>query len=424
MFIDYAKIQIRAGKGGNGAVSFHREKYVAAGGPNGGDGGDGGNVVFEVNTHMATLMDFRYKTKYQAENGQDGMGKNCYGKDGKDLVIRVPKGTLIKDAESGRIIFDLSEEERFIAAKGGNGGHGNSHFATPTRQAPRFAKEGQKGQAREVILELKLIADVGLLGFPNVGKSTLLSTVSAARPKIANYHFTTLTPNLGVVAVDAETSFVMADIPGIVEGAAEGVGLGHAFLRHVERCRLLVHLVDMSGSEDRDPIEDFKIINRELANYSRPLSTLPQILVGNKNDLCSEENVAALKEFAKQENLPFYAISAATKEGVQALVYAIANTLKDLPPVVLFQPEMDLEEEKIVSGEKDYTVKRRDDGAYVIEGSWVDKVAGRVNINDYESLQYLHRVLKKGGVFDRLEAMGIEENAIVSILDVEFEYMR
>ena len=341
MFIDVAKIKIASGKGGDGKVSFHREKYVASGGPDGGDGGRGGSVIFQVDDNLSTLLDFRYKKKYVAANGENGMGKRMKGKDGANLVIRVPRGTIIRDRQTGQVIQDLSGDEPFVVAKGGNGGWGNTHFATPTRQTPRFAKPGQPGVEMEITLELKLLADVGLVGFPNVGKSTLLSVVSAARPKIANYHFTTLIPNLGVVRVAEEQSFVMADIPGIIEGAAEGAGLGHDFLRHIDRCRLLLHLVDAAGSEGRDPLEDVETINRELAGYSEFLASRPQIIVANKTDLLGEnrEPVEKLRQYAREHDFGFLELSAATGQGVQELIHKTWEMLQELPPVFIYEPE-------------------------------------------------------------------------------------
>ena len=339
-FIDKARIFCRAGKGGNGAVAFHREKYVSAGGPDGGDGGNGGNIVLVVDDNMSTLMDFRYKRKYVAETGMDGQGARKFGKQGKDLTIRVPRGTVVRDAESNEIIKDMSDSEPFILCRGGKGGWGNAHFATPTRQAPRFAKSGLEGEEHDVILELKLLADVGLIGFPNVGKSTLLSVVSKARPKIANYHFTTLYPNLGVVYVDEGVSFVMADIPGIIEGAAEGAGLGHDFLRHIDRCRLLVHVVDVSGSEGRDPVEDFDAINAELSQYSPDLATRPQIVVANKTDIMEDESLLEkLRAHVEPLGYPLFALSAASHTGTRELVLKIAEKLSTLPPVTVYEPE-------------------------------------------------------------------------------------
>lgn len=422
MFIDIAKIKIISGRGGDGKVSFHREKYVAAGGPDGGDGGRGGSVIFRVDDNLSTLLDFRYKKKYAAPNGENGMGKRMKGKDGADLIIRVPRGTLLRDQKTGQIIKDLSDDEPFVAAKGGNGGWGNTHFATPTRQAPRFAKPGLPGQELDIVLELKLLADVGLVGFPNVGKSTLLSMVSAARPKIANYHFTTLIPNLGVVRVAEEQSFVMADIPGIIEGASEGAGLGHDFLRHIDRCRLLLHLVDAAGSEGRDPIADIEAINKELAGYSEFLAARPQILVANKTDLLGDnrEPIEKLKAYAQEHDWLFAEISAATNTGVRALVNLTWQELTQLPPVFTYEPEFVPTEPEVT--ERDITVEKIDD-YYVIGGAWVERLMSSVNTEDYESRQYMDRMLANAGVYQRLEDMGVQEGDFVVIGDLEFEYV-
>ena len=422
MFIDVAKIKIASGKGGDGKVSFHREKYVASGGPDGGDGGRGGSVVFQVDDNLSTLLDFRYKKKYVAPNGENGMGKRMKGKDGADLVIRVPRGTIIRDRATGRIMKDLSDDEPFVAAKGGNGGWGNTHFATPTRQAPRFAKPGLPGVEMEITLELKLLADVGLVGFPNVGKSTLLSMVSAARPKIANYHFTTLIPNLGVVRVAEEQSFVMADIPGIIEGASEGAGLGHDFLRHIDRCRLLLHLVDASGSEGRDPLEDVQTINAELVGYSEFLASRPQIIVANKTDLLGDDReiLDKLKAYADEHDFGFLELSAATNQGVRELIHKTWEMLQDLPPVFTYEPEFVPVEEVVT--ERDITIEKVED-YYVVGGAWIDKIMGSVNTDDYESRLYMYRMLKNAGVYDRLEQMGVEEGSIVVIGEMEFEYI-
>ena len=424
MFIDVANIKIASGKGGDGKVSFHREKYVASGGPDGGDGGRGGSVVFRVDDNLSTLLDFRYKKKYVAPDGENGMGKRMKGKDGADLVIRVPRGTIVRDRATGRILKDLSDDAPFVAAKGGNGGWGNTHFATPTRQAPRFAKPGQPGTEREITLELKLLADVGLIGFPNVGKSTLLSMVSAARPKIANYHFTTLVPNLGVVRVAEEQSFVMADIPGIIEGASEGAGLGHDFLRHIDRCRLLLHLVDAAGSEGRDPLEDVQAINAELAGYSEFLASRPQIIVANKTDLLGDDRAMLdkLKAYADEHDFGFLELSAATNQGVRELVNQTWERLQDLPPVFTYEPEFAPEDEAQPVTERDITIEKVED-YYVVGGAWIDKIMGSVNTDDYESRLYMDRMLKNAGVYDRLEQMGVEEGSIVVIGDMEFEYI-
>lgn len=422
MFVDIAKIKIKAGNGGNGAVAFHREKYIASGGPDGGDGGKGGDIVFQVDDHLATLADFRYKRKYSAENGQNGGGSKCTGKKGKDLIIKVPRGTIIKEAESGAVLADMSSDEPFIAAKGGKGGWGNQHFATPTRQAPRFSRDGYPGEEWEVQLELKLLADVGLLGYPNVGKSSLISVVSEAKPIIADYHFTTLTPVLGVVRMGPESSFVMADIPGLIEGAGEGVGLGHRFLRHVERCRMLVHIVDVAGSEGRDPIEDFKTINKELAVFNPELTKCPQIVAGNKIDLATDEQLARFREFIEGEGLEYYEIVAPIAEGTKELINAVAARLATLPPVKRFESEpvpMEVIERKKDSGFK----ITENDGVYYVEAEWLIKILNKTDIDDYESLQYLQRVLASSGIFDALVERGIKEGDTVVIYDLEFDYV-
>lgn len=425
MFVDKAKIKIKAGNGGDGAVSFHREKYVAAGGPDGGDGGSGGNVVFQVDDNFSTLIDFRYKRKYVAQNGENGGAKRCTGKSAPDLVIKVPRGTVIREAESGRIMADMSDDEPKILAKGGRGGKGNSNFATSTRQIPRFAKPGFPGEAYEVTLELKLLADVGLVGFPNVGKSTLISVVSAAKPKIANYHFTTLTPVLGVVRLDEERSFVMADIPGLIEGASEGVGLGHEFLRHVERCRLILHVLDVSGIEGRDPIDDFEKINRELENFSESLAECPQIVVANKSDMASEEQIESLREYIEGLGLQFFTISAATTQGTGALMDAVGQKLSELPPVKVFEAEPLTPEEweTRFSSRQEFEVEV-EDGVYYVSAMWLEPILRTVNMEDYSSLQYFQRVLRSSGIIDKLEEMGIEEGDTVNIFGFEFDYIR
>lgn len=424
MFVDEAKIYVKAGDGGDGAVSFHREKYIAAGGPDGGDGGKGGDVVFVVDDNLSNLIDFRYKRKYVAEKGQNGSSKNSSGRGAEDLVVKVPKGTVVREAETGRILADLSDYEPVIIAHGGKGGRGNAHFATPTRQIPKFAKPGFKGEEFNLVLELKLIADVGLVGFPNVGKSTLISVVSAAKPKIANYHFTTLTPVLGVVKVDAERSYVMADIPGLIEGASDGVGLGHEFLRHVERCRLIVHVLDASGIEGRNPVEDFEIINRELANFSEELACAPQIVAANKCDMATEEQLSELRNYIESKGLAFFEISAATTQGTKELALAVGEKLASLPPVKKFeaQPYSRQEiDEKILSDRSfEVTVE---DGIYFVEADWLWDVLRSVNMEDYESLQYFQRVLRNTGIIDKLVEMGISEGDTVSILDFEFEFV-
>lgn len=425
MFVDIVKISLKAGIGGDGAVSFYREKYVAAGGPDGGDGGRGGSILFRANDNLSTLIDFRYKRKYNAENGQNGRGKRCSGKSAPDMIIDVPRGTIIKDTETGRIIADISGDEPVVIAKGGKGGKGNMNFATPTRQIPRFAKPGFPGEKLDVTLELKLLADVGLVGFPNVGKSSLISVVSAAKPEIANYHFTTLSPVLGVVSV-GEKSFVMADIPGLIEGASEGVGLGHAFLRHVERCRLIVHVVDVSGSEDRDPKEDFEKINLELSNFSEELAERPQIVAANKSDMASEEQIKDFTDFIKEKGLPCFVISAATTEGTKQLTEKIAAVLDTLPPITRYEPEplSPLELDEIEKQKHTYRVDKADEDVYEVTGEFLLPILRTINAEDYESLQYLHRVLRSSGIIDELEKQGIREGDTVSIYDFEFEYVR
>lgn len=425
MFVDQAKIYIKAGDGGDGAVSFHREKYVAAGGPDGGDGGKGGDIVFVVDDNISNLIDFRYKRKYVAEKGQNGGAKNCSGRNAPDLVVKVPRGTVVKEIKSGRILADLSTDEPAVIAHGGKGGRGNAHFATSTRQIPKFAKPGFRGDEYEVMLELKLIADVGLVGFPNVGKSTLISVVSAAKPKIANYHFTTLTPVLGVVKIEEGKSFVMADIPGLIEGASEGVGLGHEFLRHVERCRLIVHVIDVSGSEGRDPIEDFKAINHELENFSMELAEAPQIVAANKSDMATPEQVERLRNYVEDQGLLFYEISAATTKGTKELMYGVWERLSVLPPVKQFEAQPLIQEElddKLIS-KKDFRVTV-EDGVYFVEADWLLDILRTANMDDYSSLQYFQNVLRTSGIIDKLEEMGIEEGDTVSIFDFEFEYLR
>ena len=421
MFVDTAKIRIKAGNGGNGAVSFHREKYVNAGGPDGGDGGKGGNIVFVGDTNISSLIDFKYKKRYIAEDGKPGAAKRCSGKSAPDLVIRVPVGTLIREAETGRILADISDKEPHVVARGGKGGWGNTHFATPTRQIPKFAKPGYPGEEMDVTLELKLLADVGLVGFPNVGKSTLISVVSAAKPEIANYPFTTLTPVLGVVRVEEGSSFVMADIPGLIEGAAEGVGLGHDFLRHVERCRLILHVVDISAMEDRDPIDDYKKINAELEKFNPELAKRPQIVALNKADAAIEEMIDEFNAFAKEQGFETYLISAATGEGVKELMNAVEAELAKLPPVIRYEAEAPVREE--ITSKQDFDI-RVEDGVYIVEAPWLAHALGFVDLDDYESLQYFQRVLRLSGIIDKLEEMSINEGDTVSILDIEFDYMR
>ncbi|NLP47330.1 MAG: GTPase ObgE [Clostridiales bacterium] len=422
MFVDKAKIKIKAGKGGDGAVSFRREKYVAAGGPDGGDGGKGGNIIFQVDDNLATLADFKYKRKYVAENGADGSKSRRAGKSGADLLIKLPRGTIIRESESGAVMADMLTDEAFIAAKGGRGGWGNSHFATATRQVPNFAKSGTPGEEWEIELELKLTADVGLLGFPNVGKSTLISVVSAAKPTIANYHFTTLTPVLGVIYIGQGQSFVMADIPGIIEGASEGVGLGHEFLRHVERCRMLVHILDAAGSEGRDPIEDFETINSELQAFNPELAALPQIVAANKTDLASEEQIRRLRDYIEGAGYPFYTMCAPISEGTKELVKAIAAKLQSLPPVKRYPVQaipLELFEKQKDSG---FSITEND-GVYFVEAPWILKIIQRTDLDDYESLQYFQRVLVNSGIIEALEKRGINRGDTVSIYDFEFDYI-
>lgn len=422
MFVDVASIKIKAGNGGNGAVSFRREKFVAAGGPDGGDGGKGGDIIFQVANNLTTLADFRYKKKYTAKNGEPGSGSRKNGKSGEDLIVCVPLGTIIREVESGAIMADMSTNEPFVAAKGGKGGKGNAHFATSTRQVPRFAKDGTPGEEWEISLELKLLADVGLLGFPNVGKSTLISVVSEAKPVIANYHFTTITPVLGVVSVGEGHSFVMADIPGLIEGAGDGVGLGHEFLRHVERCRLLVHIIDAAGSEGRDPIEDFNIINAELEKFNPELSERPQIVVANKVDLATDEQLTALREYFRGKGYEYYETCAPIQHGTKEIVKVIWNRLQELPPIIRFEQEPIPAEffEKV--NDRSFTIEVEED-VYFVEAPWLLKILQRCDLDDYESLQYFQRVLISTGIIDALKEKGINEGDTVSIYDLEFDFV-
>ncbi len=422
MFVDKAKIKITAGNGGNGAVAFRREKYVAAGGPDGGDGGRGGNIVFQVDDNLSTLSDFRYKRKYKASNGENGRGSHCNGKSGEDLIIKVPRGTVIKENETGYVMADMSIEETFIAAKGGNGGWGNSHFKTATRQVPRFAKDGAPGEEWEVTLELKLLADVGLIGFPNVGKSTLISVVSEAKPIIADYHFTTLTPVPGVVRMGPESSFVMADIPGIIEGASGGVGLGHEFLRHIERCRLLVHVVDVAGSEGRDPIEDFETINDELKKYNSELLNYPQIVAGNKIDLATDEQRSAFEKYIRSKGLDYYEIIAPIAEGTKELINAVAAELQKLPPVRIYEKQDITPKDIFKTSKRDYKIRVEGD-VFIVEAEWLGKILMKTDLNDYSSLQYFQNVLQTSGIIQSLIDRGITEGDTVSIYDLEFDYV-
>ena len=418
---DTAKITIEAGGGGNGAVSFHREKYVAAGGPDGGDGGDGGNVVFVADKTLSTLADFRYKKKYKAESGTCGAGARRNGKRGADITVKVPCGTIIRNINSGRVIADLTKDgESFIAAKGGRGGWGNSHFATPTRQVPKFAKPGLKGEVKEIQLELKLIADVGLIGFPNVGKSTLLSVISAARPKIANYHFTTLEPNLGVVSISPEQSFVAADIPGLIEGASEGVGLGHDFLRHIERTRMLIHVVDVSGIEGRNPTEDFDKINEELEKYNPVLASKKQVVAANKTDLnTGGELLTAFKKEMAERGYTVFEISAATGKGVKELIGYTYNELLTIPKEEITQVTEDIDETYEDEPFKIY----KDGDTYCVEGGYISYLIDSTNFGDYESVSHFQDALRKKGIIEALEKEGIKEGDIVRLYDIEFEFV-
>ena len=422
-FVDEVNISVQAGDGGDGCVSFHREKYVAAGGPDGGDGGRGGNIVFLVDDNLSTLIDFRYKRKYVAANGANGGPNNSFGKGADDLIIKVPRGTVVTDRQTGRLLADMSGSEPVIIAKGGRGGRGNARFATATRQIPRFAKPGFKGQKLELKLELKLLADVGLVGFPNVGKSTLISVVSSAKPKIANYHFTTLTPVLGVVKVSEGNSFVMADIPGLIEGASDGIGLGHEFLKHVERCRLIIHVVDVSGSECRDPIEDFEVINRELRRFSEELANAPQLVAANKCDLASKEQIERFKEYVASKGYQVFEISAATTQGTKELIAATANELSKLPPLKIYQPDP-VEEWRPEELARDRSFDVRvEDGVYIVDADWLEGVLRMVDVDDYESLQHFQLVLRSTGIIDRLIDLGIEDGDTVSVCGFEFDYV-
>ena len=426
MFTDYVKIFASAGKGGNGAISFRHEKYVAAGGPDGGDGGKGGDVYFKVDKDANTLIEFRFKKKFKAENGENGMGARKYGKSGKDLYINVPIGTVIKDVQTNRIIADLSEkDEKVLVLKGGRGGLGNSHFATATRQAPRFAQDGEPGEEKELVLELKLLADVGLVGFPNVGKSTFLSVVTSANPKIANYHFTTINPNLGVVKSKYGDSFVIADIPGLIEGASKGEGLGIQFLRHIERTRLLLHFIDVSGSEGRDPVDDYNKINNELKEYSKKLASRTQIIIASKADLLTDnnENYKRLEEVAKKNKQKIFKISSSTGEGIDELMKYISSTLKILPKESLID-EDNSEKEKLYTldnSKNEFKVEKQGK-VFVVTGEAVDRIIRRVNITDYESLYYLHKKLDEIGLNKELKKAGVKDGDTVKIGNYEMEW--
>ena len=431
MFIDYVQIHLKAGDGGAGAVAFHREKYVSHGGPDGGDGGRGGNIIFRVDTGLNTLLPFRYKKKFIAQNGENGKGNKFHGKNGEDITILVPPGTLIKDAETGKIIKDMSDNEPFVCCRAGRGGWGNRHFATATRQIPMFAKSGTKGEERDVILELKMLAEVGLIGYPSVGKSSILARISAAKPKIAAYHFTTLSPNLGVVRTGEESGFVAADIPGLIEGAADGAGLGHEFLRHIERCRLLWHVVDVSGSEGRDPVLDIEAINLELSRYSETLAKLPQLIVANKSDITDleDESVKEFEAYVAASGWQMLYVSAATGEGMQELIHTTSRLLEELPPLTVYESEITAEEQAIRSAKggaanKETIIRRESDGTFIVEGEWLYNLVGQTNFEDYESLNFFQRVLQKSGVFDMLEEHGCRDGDSVSIYDFEFDFVK
>ncbi|MCR5186374.1 MAG: GTPase ObgE [Clostridia bacterium] len=422
MFVDYVKIIIKSGDGGNGAATFRREKYVAAGGPDGGDGGKGGDIYFEVDPDSNTLIDFRYNKKFKAEDGQNGSGSHRFGKSGSDYIVKVPIGTIVKDAETGKVIVDMSNPgQKELILKGGRGGKGNSHFATSTRQAPRFAIDGEKGKEKEIILELKLLADVGLVGFPNVGKSTILSKVTKATPKIADYHFTTIDPNLGVVKTKHDDSFVIADIPGIIEGASDGVGLGLRFLRHVERTRLLLHVIDVASVEGRDPVNDFNIINDELKKYSEKLASRKQIIVANKIDSMQDaNNYKKLEDLAKEKDIEIYKISAVTGEGLDVLFNHVAEVLKKLPK----EDIVDIEDRVVytLEDEEDEFEVEIIDGEFVVTGPAVERLMGRVNIGDNESYHYMEKMLKKIGIEQALRDKGVKEGDTVKLLDWVFEW--
>ena len=424
MFIDKIQIYVKAGDGGNGAISFRREKYVAKGGPDGGDGGHGGNIVFRIDEGSNTLLAFRYKRKFIAGNGGNGKGAKFHGATADDLIIMVPRGTLIKDANTGRIIKDLSDDNDFICCKGGRGGWGNKHFATPTRQVPNFAKNGTKGEEKEIILELKMLADVGIIGYPSVGKSSILARISSAKPKIADYHFTTLSPNLGVVSTGGESGFVAADIPGLIEGAADGAGLGHAFLRHIDRCRLLWHVVDISCFEGRDPIEDIIKINTELEKYSPELATRKQIVVANKTDALDPElvDVKAFESYVAQNGWELLYVSAATGEGLDKLIQRSAELLSELPPMTIYDAEYE-PEDAYVGGGKETTITY-EDGVYIVEGDWLFNLMGQINFSDNESLNYFQRILYRSGIFEELEKHGCKDGDTVSIYDFEFDFVK
>ena len=419
MFVDVANIKIKAGNGGDGAVSFHRDIFTATGGPDGGNGGRGGSVIFKADSNLSTLSNFRYKKKFFARNGQNGASGKKTGKSGENLIIKVPYGTLIKDIDSGKIIADISSDEPVVVIKGGRGGAGNMNFAGPVKQSPRFSKPGEKGIELEVKLELKLLADVGLVGYPNVGKSTIISIVSQAKPQVANYHFTTLSPILGVVKYDEEKSFVMADIPGLIEGAWKGVGLGHEFLRHVERCRLLLHVVDVSGSEGRNPCDDFDVINNELKKFNEGLSNRPMLVVGNKCDVASKEKVEIFKNYVNKKGYEFIEVSACQNKGIKEMVDKIAERLDTLPPARFFEPDTTSE---ILSYKEDKLEIKNVNGVYHVSAMWLDKLINSVNFNDYDSMHYFQDAITKAGLTDALKKAGAKEGSTVKIGEIEFDF--
>lgn len=428
MFTDSAKIFIKSGKGGDGSVSFRREKYVPAGGPDGGDGGKGGSIIFEIDEGLNTLTDYRYKRKYIAQNGENGGTKRCFGKDGEDLVLKVPDGTIIKEVETGKIIADMSHDnKRVVLLKGGKGGKGNQHFATPTMQAPKYSQPGQEGLELNVTLELKVIADVGLVGFPNVGKSTLLSRVSNARPKIANYHFTTLSPNLGVVDLEGGNGFVIADIPGLIEGASEGIGLGHEFLKHIERTKVIIHIVDAASTEGRDPVEDINIINGELRAYNEELANRPQVIAANKIDVFYDESqreiLKTLKDTFEPKGIKVFPISAVSGEGVKELLYYVKKQLDSLEAEpIIFKPEY-VPKSRNVENEP-YTVVKKANGFFVVEGPRIEKMLDYTNLESEKGFEFFQSFLKDNGIIDNLEKQGIEDGDTVKIYGWEFDYYK
>lgn len=428
MFVDSAKIYIRSGKGGDGHVSFRREKYVPDGGPDGGDGGKGGNVIFEIDEGINTLSDYRFKKKFTAGDGENGGKKRCFGKDGSDLILKVPEGTIIKELNSGKVIADMSyDNRRIILLKGGKGGKGNQHFATPTMQAPKYAQPGQESQELNIILELKVIADVGLVGFPNVGKSTLLSRVSNAKPKIANYHFTTLTPNLGVVDLDGSNGFVIADIPGLIEGASQGVGLGHEFLKHIERTKVIIHMVDIASTEGRDPVEDIKIINDELGSYNKEIADRPQVIAANKIDVLPKEEqedaILKLKNEFESKGMKVFPISAVSGQGLKELLYYVKEQLDslDTKPHIF---EREYVPEKKDSKEEGFTVVKEKENFYVVEGPKIEKMLGYTNLESEKGFDFFQNFLKDNGILEKLEELGIDEGDTVKIYGWEFDYYK